>query len=185
MSMGDLISVLNYFGLTPATITPLVVVGGVGIFFVFKHTRPIRDDVKNIRERLPVIESRVGDLWADKIAPAHSPRQLNERGQTILNQSGIKEFVERNKPELLRRVRERNCTNAYDAEKATFSVVNETIKEAGATDLDSLKNGAYKVGATLDTLLLVGGIYLRNLIFPELGFSLDDIDKHNPDKKQE
>ena len=39
-----------------------------------------------------------------------------------------------------------------------------------------LKSGAFKVGASIDSVLFVGGIYLRNLIFEELGFSLKDID---------
>ena len=42
---------------------------------------------------------------------------------------------------------------------------------------DQLKQGAFKVGQSIDTVLFIGGLHLRDLIFPELGFSLTDLDK--------
>lgn len=41
----------------------------------------------------------------------------------------------------------------------------------------NLKEGAFHVGADLDAVLFVGSIYLRNLIFKDLKFDLDDLDK--------
>ena len=53
----------------------------------------------------------------------------------------------------------------------------EKLPEHCPDVVDRLKTGAFKTGASLDTVLLVGGLHLRNLIFPSLGFSLDDIEK--------
>jgi hypothetical protein len=36
---------------------------------------------------------------------------------------------------------------------------------------------AIKVGADMESVLFTGSIYLRNMIFSELGFSLEDLDK--------
>ena len=140
----------------------------------------MKPDLKNVRERFAVVEDRVGTIWKDKYAPAASPRQLNKLGESLLEKSGIKEVIDRNRDDLLRSVRERNYSNAYDAEKATLAVVGDLAKQAPPEELDKLKHGAFETGSSLDAILLVGGIYLRNLIFPELGFSLEDIDTHRP-----
>ena len=138
----------------------------------------IKPDMKDVRERFAVVEDRVGSLWKDKYAPASSPRMLNDRGATILAKSGIKEVVDNNIGNLLEAVRKRNPTNAYDAEQAVMEVMTRDFP--ANIDLSSLKDGAFRVGANIDVVLFVGGIYLRDLIFPGLGFSLDDIDRPTP-----
>ena len=40
--------------------------------------------------------------------------------------------------------------------------------------IDELKQESFIVGQSIDTVLFIGGLYLRNLIFLELGFSLID-----------
>ena len=135
----------------------------------------ILPDLKEVRERFAVVEDRVNTIWKDEYAPANSPRQLNEKGNTILENSGIKEIIERKKEQLLRVVKSKNTTNAYDAEQTILSVVMDLIEHCPDIEKD-LKSGAFKVGASIDSVLFVGGIYLRNLIFEELGFSLKDID---------
>ncbi|NTW26776.1 MAG: hypothetical protein HGA36_00400 [Candidatus Moranbacteria bacterium] len=50
--------------------------------------------------------------------------------------------------------------------------------------VDQLKTGAFKTGAEIDDVLFAGSIYLRNLIFEELGFSLNDLDKKKMETKK-
>lgn len=138
--------------------------------------KEIKPDLKNIRERFGKVEDRVETLWQDKFAPAHSPRQLNELGKKILNESGIKKIIEDKKDSLLVEIIDKKPTNAYDAEQAILSVVAELPKYF-PNILDQLKQGAFNVGQNLDTVLLVGGLHLRDLVFNELGFSLNDLDK--------
>lgn len=132
-------------------------------------------DVKSIRDRFIVVEERVKTLWKDEVAPANSPRQLNERGENILKGSGIKEIVESMKNEFLVILKEKNLKNPYDAEQYTLQVVNDLKKDN--VIVEKLKSGAFSVGADIDTVLFVGGMHLRDLIFPDLGYSLDDLDK--------
>lgn len=135
----------------------------------------IQPDLKSIRERFMVVEDHVDTLWKDKLAPSHSPRQLNERGKAILAGSGIKEIIEKEQAKLLGIVREGNVANPYDAERTITDVVAK-LSEHCPELVDSLKKGAFRVGADLDAVLFVGGIYLRDLIFKDLGFSLEDLD---------
>ena len=106
-------------------------------------------------------------------------RQLNDLGNKILNESGIKEIVEGKKADLLTKVKALNPTNAYDAEQAALDVVREIPKHYPEI-VEALKTGAFKVGQGTETVLLVGGFHLRDLIFPDLGFSLTDLDKPKP-----
>lgn len=134
----------------------------------------IKPDLKNVRERFMIVEDRVETIWQERVLIAHSPRKLTTRGNQILNESGIKEIIDSNKAKLFEVVKERRVTNAYDAEQTILEVVRELPQHV---EIGGLKDNAFKVGTDIDTILLVGGIYLRDLIFPDLGFSLDDIDK--------
>jgi hypothetical protein len=136
----------------------------------------IKPDLKNLRERFAVVEDRVNFLWKDKFAPASSPRQLNERGQNILEGSGIKKIIDSKKTELFAIIRGKNFSNPYDAEQGILSMVDEFKNDSSL--INKLKTSAFSVGAEIDAVLLVGGIYLRDLIFEDLGFSLGDLDKH-------
>src|SRR3989338_6997863 len=138
--------------------------------------KEVAPDLKNIRERFGIVEDRVETLWKDKLAPANSPRQLNEKGSNILVGSGIKEIVDEKKEKLLELVRAKNVKNAYDAEEAIEQVMME-LPDHCPDIVDRLKSGAFKVGADIGGLLFVGSIYLRNQIFVDLGFSLDDLDR--------
>ncbi|MEK7541572.1 MAG: hypothetical protein AAB533_01860 [Patescibacteria group bacterium] len=138
----------------------------------------IKPDLKNIRDRFIVVEERVKTLWRDAYAPARSPRRLNARGTEILEKSGIKEIVRDKKDYLLALVKEKNATNAYDAESAILAVMAELPKHCPDM-IDRLKEGAFRIGADIDAVLFAGGIYLRDIIFPDLGFVLDDVDRHH------
>ncbi len=134
---------------------------------IAKALEEIKPDIKDLREKMAV-------LWQDKLAPAHSPRQLNELGTKILEQSGIKTIVENKKEELLARVRSENAQNPYDAEIAIQKIMLD-LPNRNPELVDQLKNGAFGAGVDVNTVLFVGSIYLRNLIFIDLGFSLDDL----------
>lgn len=136
----------------------------------------IKPDLKDVRERFIVVEERVDTIWKDRLAPAHSPRQLNEKGKNILTGSGIKEIIDIKKDCLMELVKTKKITNAYDAEEAVLSVVMELPKNC-PNMVEKLKTGAFRVGADVGAVLFVGGMYLRNEIFATLGFSLEDLDK--------
>jgi len=135
----------------------------------------IQPDLKDLRERFVVVEDRVKSVWKDTFAPASSPRQLNIQGENILEGSGIKEIIDDKKNDLFAVIKSKNISNPYDAEQCILSTVNELKNDAVL--IEKLKTGAFSVGADIDSVLLVGGIYLRNLIFNDLGFSLVDLDK--------
>lgn len=132
-------------------------------------------DLRDIRERFARVEDRVEVLWKDKYAPAGSPRRLNERGNAILTESGMDSIISARRDELLAKVREFEPKTAYDAEEIILETVAVSLKEDPAT-MVKIKDGAFRTGSDIDTVLFVGGMHLRDLIFGDLGFKLDDID---------
>lgn len=150
-------------------ITILISIIGFFLKRTLDKTESISNDVSEIKPKVDI-------LWKDKIAPAHSPRQLNEKGESILNSSGIKQIVDEKKTDLLQLVKEKNAKTAYDAEMAIYSVTMDLPKHCPDV-VDRLKQGAFQSGVDINTVLFAGSIYLRNLIFTDLGFSIDDLDK--------
>ncbi len=166
---------MNILNIINAVIVSLGIPTIIGAAVYIGKKLQILEDLKDVRDKFAVVESRVGDLWKDKLAPSHSPRQLNDRGNTILSGSGIKEIIDKKKNDFLTVIKEKNMQNPYDAEQYILQVVSELKKDV--VIVNELKVGAFSVGADIDSVLLVGGIYLRNLIFPDLGFSVTDLDK--------
>jgi len=138
--------------------------------------KSLDEDVKpplvDLRDRFAVVEDRVESLWKDKFAPAQSLRALNERGQEILEKSGIKDIVDERRAELEGMLRVRNPRTAYDAERDAIACVR-TLPESVPELLDAIKAGAFRVGADIAGVLFVGGIYFRDAVLPTLEFADD------------
>jgi len=155
---------------------PTIVIALIYIGRKLQILETVEIDIKSIRDRFIVVEERVKTLWKDEVAPAHSPRRLNPRGTNILNGSGVKDIIDEKKNGLLTVLKEKNLKNPYDAEQCILQVVSDFKQDNDV--VDKLKTGAFSVGADIDTVLLVGGLYLRDLIFTDLGFSIDQIDQY-------
>jgi len=143
-------------------------------------TKKIFDNTDSISKDISDIKPKVEILWQDKLAPANSPRQLNERGNDILDKSGIKAIVDEKKPKLLDLVKAKEVKTPYDAEKAIKEIMKQLPLHCPDI-VDKLKNGAFETGSDIESILFVGSIYLRNQIFADLGFSLTDLDKPKTD----
>jgi hypothetical protein len=136
--------------------------------------KSVSEDVKpplaELRDRFAVVEGRVEALWADRLAPAQSSRALNERGLEILEGSGIKDIVDEHRLELEEMLRAKNPRTAYDAEREAIACVR-ALPDTVPTVLGRIKAGAFKVGADIDTILFVGGVYFRDTVLPTLGLA--------------
>ena len=152
------------FNFLLAMITVLMATTGYFLKKTFDKIGKVSDDVSDIKPKVDI-------LWKDRLAPATSPRQLNERGQIILNESGIKEIIDKKYDKLLELAKTNAPTNPnpYDAEQAVFKLI-EDMPERFPDIIDELKSGAFKSGEDVPAILFVGGIYFRDKIFPALGF---------------
>jgi hypothetical protein len=134
-----------------------------------KDVDVLKSDFKEMRSKVDDMSPKLDILWKDKLASAHSRRELNTYGKKVLEESGIKEIINERKIELLNLVKAKGSKNIYDAEQDILSVVKR-LPERYPNIVDALKTGAFNTGADMDTVLFAGGIYLRDLILQDLGF---------------
>lgn len=149
----------------------------------------VESEVKKIDDAInstkDTITKRIDDLMIlmtqSNLTVAHSPRQLSTEGIRIFESSGIKPIVEQYFDEIVEKVKERKPENAYQAEKAILDVVNGLIGE------DDVKNfvekGAFNSGSTVEIVLFVAGIFIRDKVLSEIGLRPEQIDQYNSDKK--
>lgn len=183
-----------------AIITVLTGIIGYFVKQIFDRTERASSDLAEIKPKIKILEAigtdvahlkpkvkvldRIGAdvadmrpkvkfLWEQVVTTSKSPQTLNERGQQILAESGIKAVVEQKLPELTEAIKAKQPQNAYQ--------VQEYAREALAhlkddpTLLPQLQQGAFNTGADVDAVLLVGAIYLRDLVLPQFNFKLEDI----------
>lgn len=106
---------------------------------------------------------------------SHSPMKLTENGESLLERSGMKKYIDDNFNNLYAEIQNRlsdkgNDYSAYDVQE----VATEVIKaQADGKDFIPIKDFAFAEGLVLDNIQLVGGIYLRNKALENLGFDMD------------
>lgn len=128
--------------------------------------RAIRKDVNEATPEIADIKSKVEILWRDRTSSSHSPRRLNQRGQEILGETGIRRVIESRLGDIVRKVRALKPKNAYEAEQA---VVNEVAKlKNDPTVKKAIEPMAFRAGSTPDEVLFVGAVYIRDSVFDAL-----------------
>ena len=119
------------------------------------------------------IKPKVKFLWEQLVTTSRSPQALNERGNQILAESGIKELVDQKLPELLEVINAKQPQNAYQVQEYAREAMSQLKNDLVLSS--QLQQGAFNTGADVDAVLLVGSIYLRDLVLPKLNFKLEDI----------
>jgi hypothetical protein len=90
-----------------------------------------------------------------------SPQQLNERGEQLLNNSGIKKAIDQNLKMLLEKLERKKPQNLLDVEKYALYILRDEEDESVT---NTLKNYLYNnPNETFNTVLFVGSVYFRNL----------------------
>ncbi|MBI4990694.1 hypothetical protein HZB96_01215 [Candidatus Gottesmanbacteria bacterium] len=137
--MDTIISLLNYFGITPTTLTPLVLVWGVGFFIIAKYLKeniePIKKSIARINNAIIEIQTlfKMNNIPLNHLlteAPG-SPLQPTEYGARIIEESGLKKILDENKEYFLTKLR-----NSLPKEHYTDYDVQETARKT----LTSLKD---------------------------------------------
>jgi hypothetical protein len=143
------------------------------------NTSIIADELKQLRTDLSVRIDNLADLSIqNRLSEAHSPRQLNDAGKKVLNDSGINTVVDDKFEYIVNKVKSKNPENAYQAEQAILDAVEHLIDDPAIKD--AVENGAFQSGQPIAAVLYVGGLYIRDRVLETIGFEIKDIDTHNP-----
>jgi len=112
----------------------------------------------------------------------HSPVRLNPNGEDWLVFSGLKNYIDSHKSELIKICEEKRITNPYEVQKHIFKSF-DVLSFEPAFD-DTLKKFAYERGITTSILRRVGAIYFRDICLNEFKMNKEDIDKHDPERQK-
>jgi hypothetical protein len=152
-------------------INSVVVIIGVptiiGILIFLGRKLQILDDLENVRKKFSIVESKVDDLWADRIAPARSPRMLNEKGSHIVEKSDIIAILEAKESAILAIISKKQPQTAYDAEREIISTILD-FETLFPESIPALKKGAYASGEDIEAVLYAGAIAIRDRFLEKL-----------------
>ncbi len=128
----------------------------------------VRPDLKDVRERMSSLEGKTSSLFQ-----AHSPIGLTGKGKKFLEESGLQEFINDNKEELMRQCdSHQTMATPYDVQEMAFAFFDDL---ALPDDVEvKMKNVAFNHGVSLGELRRTGGIYFRDICLETLGFHVDD-----------
>lgn len=139
----------------------------------------------NAQQRLSTLEGTVAAIQTQlnnlqtnspsNYIQANSPKSLTDNGKVLLDESGMKQFIEDQFTTLLGSVQEKLSAkgedySAYDVQEAALEVVRD---QANDKPFLPIKDYAFTKGLDLSNIQLVGGIYLRDKCLESLGFDVD------------
>lgn len=166
-----------------------LVTGGLSGFLVFiykmgKYTEKVdrlegdRDSqderIRNLDRKIIACETRLEerkDIGA-YLQKRKSPISLSSKGKELLEKSEGKKFIDDDKKNLIKKIKDRNPKSPYDVQELAKEIVSSLKNEEKFTPL---KNYAFKEGLSLDVIITVMSVYLRDLAIPEFGYKIEDI----------
>jgi len=140
-----------------------------------------KDLTKEIKESRKDLTNRIDEVLTNmalkQVSQSQSPRALNDFGNQVLEQSGIRAIIEPKVSEIVAEVKANKPENPYQVQEMLLDIV----KKLKDTDLkDSIEQAAFKSGVTVETVLLVAGIDIRDTVLQKLDMNPNDIDSYKP-----
>jgi hypothetical protein len=130
-----------------------------------------------VKETLKELKT-ASDNDSAKAFESNSPVNLNQKGEKWLEESGLKDYIEAHKDELLPLCQTHKETNPYEVQKHVFQLFDELKFE---DDFENkLKAFAFAQGTTMNIMRRVAAIHFRNLCLNAFGMKTEDIDQHDP-----
>jgi prophage DNA circulation protein len=99
----------------------------------------------------------------------------------VLEQSGIRIIVEPRLGQITKKVKAKKPENAYQVQEMLLDIVQKLKSD---TELrNGIEQAAYNSGVSVETVLLVAAIDIRDTVLERLNMKPDDIDRHKPGTK--
>lgn len=163
--MDTFVAIAEFFGLTPANIVPLVLVG-LGFWFLF--LRDVKQEVNDLHYATKEIQNHLLKSGKKGFEPTHvldkvawakskSPFTLNERGSSLASESGMDSIIEENEEELVAHIELKKPTTGFDVEQYAFQVVNDFVEK------------------NTEIITIVKRFIYNNPVFEEKEISLEDV----------
>lgn len=145
-----------------------------------KSVNNLERRVENIDKKVDKIDEKFDKYLLQPVSNSQSPLKLNDLGNKIFEREEIQNFVKKYLPEIVKKIKSYKFHSAYEAQEILFSIVSSYKEGESKT---SLENAAYDSAQHIDILMKVIALGIRDEIFKDLEYDVDDIDKSDPKKK--
>ncbi len=122
------------------------------------------------------IHGRVSELEGinkgKELAKEQSPLTLTDAGNALLCDSGGKKYIEDNEKSLIKNFND--LDNAFDIQEKAKDIIREKMKEPNA--LKNIKIYLFDNGKSVEDIVLVMGLELRDAVFKHKGIAVEQVD---------
>lgn len=175
MSFSDISSFLDYFGLTPHSLAPLVLVGIILYFFISKTINKVSDRVSDIEQCIIEIQTTLRTKYkmqfqqniTSKYGVAHSPIVLRNEYRDYILKTKLDKQIKSREKELLEWLKEQKPKTGLDAQDDIGELVSSDVI-AKYLDLTEYKQNLYKKGKTSEDAIGILAVYLYEILIPKL-----------------
>ncbi|PIT90567.1 MAG: hypothetical protein COU22_01455 [Candidatus Komeilibacteria bacterium CG10_big_fil_rev_8_21_14_0_10_41_13] len=161
----DIIGILNYLGITPDRIVPLVILGLVIYIILHTSLKPFKRITNRIRDALIEIQAilkREGiDLEYKVLEAPGSPVRPTKIGAELIKKSGLEKILDQKKEFLadeLKKILPEDYTE-YDVQEKARELL---VSLASSSLMNPVKEYAYQEGTSVVEIFKVGGLWLRD-----------------------
>ena len=137
--------------------------------------------VTGMDKKMDKLDEKFDKYLLREVSRSSSPLELNETGKKIFNREEIQNFVSINLDDIIVSVRSYTLHSAYQAQEILFDVVEQYKKGAYRTILE---NAAFESAQHIDILMKIIALGIREQVFKELKFEIEEIDDDDPSKKK-
>jgi len=157
----DILSLLQYFGITADKITPFVI---FGVIFWLLFLRPSKGKLGKISSAITEIQTILRTLGYDTrhlVEAPGSPLQPTEYGAKLIKESGLERILNDKKQALIEELNKLlpDEHTPYDVQEGARKLM---ISKKDDSDFKGVKDYAYKNGLDADVILQAGGLWLRD-----------------------
>jgi hypothetical protein len=139
----------------------------------------------NAKETATKVDLIYKSLTTNSIMQKNSPEILTEEGEIVRKEIKADEIFEKYKDELINKIDKEKEKNAYDLQEEAFRVIDDVLlKLLNETELNTIKNAAFKHGCPIFNVVSVFKVLLRDFLFIKTGIGLKDVYKDKTNKQQ-
>lgn len=165
MTPADVINAIQYLGLTPSNIFPLILLGAVICYVGYKFISPIKKSVSRITNACIEMQTLMGvdgtQLRHHLTEAPGSPLQPTQYGKKLIVESGLEKILDDQKGVLraaLSKLLPPTPTE-YDIQEKSRELL---ISQKDEPIMGPVKQYAYQNGLNIEVILNTGGLWLRD-----------------------
>jgi hypothetical protein len=141
----------------------------------------LKEGVKEIKEAIRDVannQSISGDNKRKDLMGNASPLRLKPAGIKVLEESGMKDYVDSHESELHQKCNHNCDISAYEIQKNVFDMFDNMVFEKKADK--QFKDYAFKEGMNIETIRRIGAVYFRDKCLKICNLDHNDVDKTEP-----